>query len=528
MLRQPSSLYGRRSQPSHNRETPAVIYCARPRPIYEERRAVFSPTGRPEPIDDGTATGPGLKRRGFLHHVVAATCASAPWALAAGSLDDQLLIDGFGPEFAWGVSTSSFQIEGATTTYGRGPSIWDTFCHQPGRIREGHTAAVAADHYHRYSEDARLIAGAGFGNYRFSLSWSRILPAGQGVPNGAGLDFYDRLIDVLCEHGIEPWACLYHWDLPQALQDKGGWLNRESAKWFAEYAQIAARRLADRVTHWAMFNESAVHALMGYGYGEHAPGLKGERSFAAAMHHQNLAQGLALQTMRSLRRECQLGTVACIEPVQAAGENDRDRAAASYFSQLWNGTTIDPLLNGAYPSALNDLFGTWIKSDDMATIRQVVDFLGINYYNKLYIRYEEGRPFDAFFGPPPASSELTAMGWAIEPDGLYKQLITLRDNYGNPAVYIAENGAAYDDVVGPDGTVHDQRRIDYVRAHLMAARQAKREGANLQGYFVWSLLDSFEWTEGLGKRFGIVHVDFKTLKRTPKDSWSWFSRHLRR
>jgi beta-glucosidase len=220
--------------------------------------------------------------------------------------------------------------------------------------------------------------------------------------------------------------------------------------------------------------------------------------------------------------------VACIEPVQAVTASSEDCAAASYFSELWNGTTTGPLFKGQYPAQLDDLFGPCLKAHDLATIRQPTDFLGLNYYNQLHIKHDETNPFGAGFGPPPAANKLTAMGWAIEPNGLYKQLIDLKTGFGNPAVYIAENGAAYDDSVGPDGAVHDPSRIGYIRAHLVAAQKAKREGANLQGYFVWSLLDNFEWTEGMGKRFGIVHVDFKTLKRTPKDSWHWFARHLRR
>jgi len=444
---------------------------------------------------------------------------------AAAPTDGELFRN-FGSDFRWGVSTSAYQIEGAVDVDGRGDSIWDVFARTKGNIHSGETAAIATDHYRRYREDVELIARGGFGTYRFSTAWPRIVPAGTGSVNALGLDFYDRLVDKCCEHGITPWACLYHWDLPQALQDRGGWLNRDIGHWFADYAKVVSRRLGDRVKHWAMLNEAAVHAVIGHGFGDHAPGLRGRSNYLGAMHHMNLAQGLALQMLRSERTDYKLGTVMCLEPVRPVTERDDDVQAANYFDAIWKGASLDPLLKGKYPDLLADAFAPFIAPDDMASIRQPVDYLGVNYYNELHIQADKQSPFGLSFGPPPQGLSLTAMGWAIEPEGLYSQLIALRDHYGNPPIYITENGCAYEDRVGADGIVHDLDRIDYFRLHLASALRAMREGAALRGYFLWTLLDDFEWTEGTTKRFGIVHVDFKTLKRTPKQSFAWLANEL--
>jgi beta-glucosidase len=467
-----------------------------------------------------------MKRR---HLLLGAATSAIARPSAAQSSPDQALFDSFGKDFTWGASTSSYQIEGATGIDGRGPSIWDTFVRTPGNIRTGESGDVVTDHYHRYPEDVALIERAGFNAYRFSIAWPRVMPAGSGPANPRGLDFYDRLVDLLLKQGIQPWACLYHWDLPQALQDKGGWLDRETANRFVDYAEVVARRLADRVGNWVMFNEANVHALLGHGLGNHAPGLVGRRSYAGAMHHQNLAQGLALQSLRAQQgNRVRLGTVACIEPAVPVSESEADRRAAAFFGKLWNGAVLDPLFKGTYPEGLDDLFGEWIKPGDMATTRQPLDFFGLNYYSLLHIQHDGANPFGAAFGPAPAGVEFTGMGWPVEPDGLYRQLIDLKASYGNPVIHISENGAAYDDTFGSDGAVNDAARIAFIRGHLAAAQRARAEGVNLQGYFVWSLLDNFEWAEGTAKRFGIVHVDFATLKRTPKTSWHWFARHLRR
>ena len=467
-----------------------------------------------------------LRRDVLLGAAALAVNAAAPSPLLADRADDSELFRGFGPDFAWGVSTSAYQIEGAVDVDGRGASIWDMFARVKGNIRGNETAVIAADHYRRYRSDIALVAGGGFRNYRLSISWPRIMPAGTGAVNARGLDFYDRVVDQCLQRGVTPWICLYHWDLPQALQERGGWLDRRIGHWFAEYATAVSRRLGDRVKHWAMINEAAVHAVIGHGFGAHAPGLRGRASYAAAMHHQNLAQGLAIAALRAERGDYRLGTVMCLEPIRSATPRDRDVAAARYFEAIWKGASIDPLLKGTYPELLAEEFAPLIRGDDMAAIRQPIDFLGMNYYSELHIQSDERSPLGVTFGPPPPGSVLTAMGWPIEPQGLYRQLIELRDHYGNPPIYIAENGAAFADQVDADGQVHDPGRVGYFRVHLRAALQAMRQGAALRGFFIWSLLDNFEWTEGTTKRFGIVYVDFDTLTRTPKASYTWFANGL--
>jgi len=442
---------------------------------------------------------------------------------AKGSAIDDGLFGAFGENFAWGVSTSAYQIEGAVDLDGRGESIWDVFARTRGNIHSGETANAGTGHYQRYREDIDLVAKGGFGVYRFSISWPRIVPTGTGPVNSLGLDFYDRLVDKCSERGITPWPCFYHWDLPQALQERGGWINRDIGSWFSDYTSIVARRIGDRVKHWAMLNEASVHAVIGHGFGDHAPGLRGRSNYLASMHHQNLAQGLAIKALRAEHSDFKLGTVMCLEPVRSVTDREEDMRAAVYFEAIWKGASLDPLFKGKYPAILADEFAPFIGPNDISDIRQPTDYLGLNYYNVLYIQSDNQGPLQATFGPPPEGSILTAMRWAIEPHGLYSQLIDLRDNYENIPVYITENGAAFDDLLNADATVHDIERIDYFRAHLRAALKAKQDGANLRGYFAWTLLDDFEWTEGTTKRFGIIHVDFKTLKRTPKASFEWFA-----
>jgi beta-glucosidase len=434
----------------------------------------------------------------------------------------------FPADFVWGASTSSYQIEGAVDADGRGKSIWDIFSHTPGRVKGGDTGDVACDHYHRWREDVELLASGGFSAYRFSTAWPRILPAGAGAVEQRGLDFYDRLVDGLVARGVTPWLCLYHWDLPQALQDQGGWLNRDIAENFADYARVVARRLGDRVKHWAMFNEANIHALFGHGMGSHAPGLTGLPNMLAAIHHQNLAQGRALQALRAERAGLYLGTVANISPVRPSSDRDEDRHAAVRFDAFWNGVTLDPLFKGSYPAAAAADFAPLIVDGDLQTIRQPVDFFGINYYAPAYVADAPQSLFGAWFGAVPAGTRFTAIGWPIDPSGLTETLIRLRDDYGNPDVYVTENGACYDDPLAADGTVHDHDRVEYLRAHVAAARSALAAGVKLRGYLVWSLLDNFEWAEGYSRRFGIVHVDFASQKRTPKASFAFLADTIRK
>ncbi len=431
----------------------------------------------------------------------------------------------FPADFIWGASTSSYQIEGAVDADGRGKSIWDAFSHAPGKVIGGDTGDAACDHYHRWREDIDLIVRGGFVGYRFSTAWPRILPTGADSVEPRGLDFYERLVDSLMARGVAPWLCLYHWDLPQALQEQGGWLNRDVAERFADYARIVAKRLGDRVKHWATFNEPNIHALFGYGLGEHAPGIAGLPNMLAAMHNQNLAHGRAVQALRSERADLRIGTIMSLQPALPSGEGDRH--ATERFAAMWNGACLDPLLKGVYPAAVAGDFAPLIAGGDLAVIRQPIDFIGVNYYAPMYVRDAPQSLFGAWFGAVPAGTRFTAMGWPVEPGGLTDELIDLRDRYGNPEIYVTENGACYDDAIAADGLVHDAARVAYLREHLTAAQRALAAGVNLRGYFVWSLLDNFEWAEGYRRRFGVIHVDFATFKRTPKASYQWLAEFIR-
>jgi beta-glucosidase len=436
--------------------------------------------------------------------------------------------NGFPSDFVWGASTSSYQIEGAVEEGGRGPSIWDTFSHSPGRVKGGATGDVACDHYHRWIEDVEFLAHGGFNAYRFSTAWSRILPTGVGAVEQRGLDFYDRLVDGLIARGVTPWLCLYHWDLPQALEDQGGWLKRDIADKFTDYALVVARRLGDRVKRWAMFNEPNIHALFGYGMGAHAPGVTGLANMIAASHHQNLAQGRALAALRAERGDFALGTVVNISPVRPSTERDEDRRAVERFDAFWNAAFLDPLFKGTYPSAVADEFAPVVADGDLKAIAQPVDFFGLNYYAPAWVTDAPQSLFGAWFGAVPAGTRFTAIGWPIDASGLNDVLNRLRDDYGGPEIYVTENGACYDDPIAADGTVHDEDRISYLQEHLAAARRAIADGVKLRGYFVWSLLDNFEWAEGFSRRFGIIHVDFKTLKRTPKSSFGFLAETIKK
>lgn len=420
--------------------------------------------------------------------------------------------------FLWGASTSAYQIEGALDVDGRGFSIWDAFA-KAGRIMDGSSAATACDHYHRYAEDVALMRAAGFNAYRFSLAWPRIIPGGTGAVNHKGLDFYDRLVDELLKAGIDPMACLYHWDLPQPLEDQGGWQGRAVTEPFAEYARVAAGRLGDRVKTWMMLNEPNVVAIFGYGVGEHAPGLRlGEVGILKALHHQNLAQGAALRAICAERPAAILGTVSNVSPCAPDSESEADRAAASRWDAVWNRVTLDGLFKGQVPALLAERMADIVQPGDLDLARFPIDLLGINYYSRNTMRHTPGGLFDVGWGLP-KTKRVTGMGWPIEPQGLYDQLMALKADYGNPPVVVAENGAAYDDVVAHDGSIHDAERVRFLKDHIEQVHRALSDGANVKGYLAWSLLDNFEWAFGLSKRFGIVRVDYDTLARTPKDSY---------
>jgi beta-glucosidase len=440
-------------------------------------------------------------------------------------------------DFEFGVATAAYQIEGAVHEDGRGPSIWDTFSHTPGRVAGGDTGDVACDHYHRYPEDVALMGELGVDSYRLSLAWPRIQPTGKGPANPAGLAFYDRLVDALLEKGIAPAVTLYHWDLPQALEDAGGWRVRDTAERFADYAEIAQQHLGDRVHRWITLNEPFCSSILGYSSGRHAPGAHEGHGALAAAHHLLLGHGLAVQRLRpAVGAGDQLGITLNLQPVSAVTDSEADRAAADRSLLLSNLLFTEPVLAGRYPEAARAVwepvtdFG-FLQDGDLEIIGAPLDFLGVNYYFPSRVRAAEPQEADPARRPAhdlgiedviEPGEELTAMGWPVDADGLRRLLVWLRDTYpGLPPVYITENGRACDDVVGEDGTVHDPDRVRYLEDHLAAVAAASAEGVDVRGFYCWSLLDNFEWAEGYAKRFGIVHVDYDTLRRTPKSSFAW-------
>ena len=424
----------------------------------------------------------------------------------------------FPSEFTWGVSTAAYQIEGAVGD-GKGLSIWDTFAHVPGRIVDGSNGDDACDHLARLDEDLDLMARLGVGAYRFSTAWTRLFPDGSGRLRRAGLDPYERLVDGLLARGIEPWLCLYHWDLPQALQDRGGWAARDTVHYFVDYAAAVAEHLGDRVRHLLMLNEPNVHAVLGHLLGVHAPGVSDPAAFAAALHHQNLAAGAGLARLRDVDAAFTLGTIVNLQPVLPAEDGEEHERAAALLDAVWNRTTLDPLLLGSYPEAAAWLLDGIADPDDIRLIQQPIDVLGVNFYSRAWVRASEASLVGLEQVDPPAGAETTAMGWEVAPDALVGQLAELRDRYGNPPVVITENGAAFQDVPDAEGRVEDEARARYLVRHLRALQAALEAGCDVRGYFAWTLVDNFEWAEGFSKRFGLVHLDRATQSRTPKRSF---------
>ncbi|MEU3165390.1 GH1 family beta-glucosidase [Streptosporangium sp. NPDC006930] len=431
--------------------------------------------------------------------------------------------------FLWGTATASYQIEGGVAEDGRGVSIWDTFSHRPGRVRDGDTGDVTCDHYHRWPEDIALLSDLGVNSYRFSIAWPRVQPDGRGAINRAGLDFYDRLTDALHEKDIVPAATLFHWDLPQPLEDEGGWLNRDTAYRFAEYAAAVADRLADRIPLWITLNEPFIHMVFGYALGTHAPGRTLVLDALPAVHHQLLGHGLAVRELRARGAEKVLITNNCT-PVWPASPDPADLAAADAYDTLHNRLFNDPVLLGAYPDL--SAYGVsldCVRDGDLELIGAPLDGIGINYYNPTRIAAPsgEGLPFEdvGVTGYP-----TTAFGWPVVPDGLRELLCGLEARYGDalPPVYVTENGCSQPDEPGPGGTVDDQDRIAFLDGHIEAVERARAEGVDVRGYYVWSLLDNFEWAEGFSQRFGLVHVDFPTGTRTPKASYHWLRDRISR
>lgn len=441
---------------------------------------------------------------------------------------------GFPDGFVWGSATSAYQIEGGWNEDGKGSSIWDTFCREPGRIADHSSGDVACDHYHRWQEDLELISQIGFNAYRFSIAWPRVHPSGKGRVHEAGLAFYDRLVDGLLQRGIQPYVTLYHWDLPQALQDDGGWPQRQTAERFGEYAAVVAQRLGDRVTWWATHNEPFVAAFVGHLFGEHAPGLQDPAAAFRAMHHLLLSHGLACEAIRSAcRPEVKVGIVLNLNPVHPASDSDQDRQAARRFDAALNRIALDPLFRAAYPEELAPLIESLVvdlEDGDLKRIAQPLDFLGVNYYSRSVVRHDPDFALIQASQVHPPGRDYSQM-WEIYPEGLGEILNRVWVDYvracpGLP-ILISENGVPVPDGLDFDGRVRDVRRIRYLRDHLVQVRKALASGLPIRGYFVWSLLDNFEWAHGYQMRFGVIYVDHATGRRVIKDSGRWMTQVIR-
>jgi beta-glucosidase len=437
----------------------------------------------------------------------------------------------FPPGFLWGNATASYQIEGAVAEDGRGPSIWDTFSHTEGKVLGGDTGDVAVDHYHRMPEDVALMGDLGLSAYRFSIAWPRIVPAGSGAVNRAGIDFYSRLIDELLARGITPAATLYHWDLPQPLEDAGGWQNRDTAARFAEYAAVVAEHLGDRLPLVITLNEPWCSAYLGYGLGVHAPGVTGIETSLRAAHHLNLAHGLGTSALRAtLPASSQVAITLNLVAAQAASQDEADVRAAEHVRDVANRIFLDPIFRGHYPAALlADLRHvtdwSFVRDGDLAAIGVGADVLGVNYYTPAVITAgTDGEPYPGtdLVRQVPATPPLTAIGWTIEPSAFTDLLTWVHGEHPELPIMITENGAAFDDAVAADGGVHDAERIAYLDGHLRAVHDAIEQGVDVRGYFLWSLMDNFEWAWGFSMRFGIVYVDYATQQRIPKDSAHWY------
>ncbi len=431
----------------------------------------------------------------------------------------------FSRDFLFGCATASYQVEGAFNTDGRTMSIWDTFCRTPGAVKNGDTGDTACDQYHRFEEDIQLMHQAGIQAYRFSLSWPRILPGGSSSPNQAGIGYYQRLIDTLLHHNIEPVITLYHWDLPQELEDAGGWPERDTALRFADYGNLCFKSFSDRVSSWITLNEPWCSSHLGYLYGEHAPGKRDRQLAYNAVHHLNLAHGMTVQEFRQGGYPGKIGITLNLSTPRPATRNKEDLDAADRSFDGQSRIYLDPLFGRGYPVRhleTDPAVSMPVKERDMDVISSPIDFLGLNYYWEDAVAHSEGEPEG--FAVAPSFQGKTAMGWSIVPEGLYRQLNWVHTTYGPIDLYITENGAAFDDTLNRDGSrCHDPERVAYLKGHLEACSRLCREGVPLKGYFAWSLLDNFEWAHGYSKRFGIIYTDYENgLKRIPKDSYYFY------
>lgn len=432
----------------------------------------------------------------------------------------------FPKDFVWGTATSSYQIEGGGLDHGRGECIWHRFSHTDGNVHKGHTGDIACDHIHRYADDVKLMSELGVGAYRFSVAWARVLPNGIGDVNEEGIDFYDRLVDSLLESNINPYITLYHWDLPQALQDKGGWENPESVEWYCNYVDLMTRTLGDRIGEWTTFNEPFVVSMVGNLYGAHAPGKRDPVAAYTVAHHLMLSHGAAVPIIRNNVEYAQVGITLDQTYSMPASDNDADRQAARRFAAFHNDWFNDPVFRGTYPADLlarlepQGVFKN-IELSDISKACVPIDFLGVNYYTRNVMKATD-EPLLGFEQIKIEGAEHTAMGWEVYPDGLLHTLLYLHNAYFPPKIFITENGCAYDDPQPVNGRVADTKRVDYYRLHLDAVSRAIDLGVPMAGYYAWSLMDNFEWAEGYDKRFGMVYVDFETQERIPKDSALYF------
>jgi beta-glucosidase len=427
----------------------------------------------------------------------------------------------FPSDFVWGAATASYQIEGAAQEDGRGESVWDRFCATPGKVRGGDNGDIACDFFHRYRDDVKLMKQLGLDAFRFSIAWPRVVPTGRGAVNQAGLDFYDRLVDELLANEIEPFATLFHWDSPQALEEEGGWRARGTAEAFVEYTEAVVDRLGDRVRHWITHNEPWVYAWIGHAWGLHAPGHTSEAEAVAVAHHLLLSHGWAVEAIRRAAPEARVGITLNLAHMYPATDTPEDEAAAYRRDGEDNRWFLDPLFRGSYPADLlerNELVAPLVRDGDLEAASAPLDFLGINNYSRFIVAAGADGPRTV--GNPDAQH--TDMGWEVYPDGLHDVLVRVARDYEPAAIFITENGAAFPDVRVHDGQVHDVERTAFLEGYIGAVARALAEGAPVKGYFVWSLLDNFEWAFGYSKRFGIVYIDFPTLERVPKDSFYWY------
>jgi beta-glucosidase len=430
----------------------------------------------------------------------------------------------FPKDFLFGASTAAYQIEGAHNSDGKGLSLWDAFCREPGRIENGDTGEIACDHYHRVDEDLDLLAAANLKAYRFSVNWTRILPNGDGTVNPAGLAFYDRVVDGCHARGIEPWLCFYHWDYVHALQQRGGWTNRQSVDWYLDFVDVVTRHFAGRVKYFVLFNEPSMFTGLGYLIGSHAPGVRDRNAYGAAVHHVNLATAAAAARIRAIAPEAQVGTVVAFNLALPNSEAPEDVKAAAFVDAFLNTAFLDPPFHGRYPEVLVPLIAPHVQAGDMEALQTRFDFLGINHYTRGFIAAAPPEKGGFTFVKRETAAPRTQMGWEVYPQGLVEVLDRCVNDYGKLPLYITENGGAFPDIVGADGLIDDADRIALLDGYLGALAGAIAAGHDVRGYLVWSLLDNFEWAHGYRMRFGLVHVDYQSLKRTPKASYHWYAK----